>query len=260
MTISPYIKSIGFELECGIPYTKLREFERHMREKYGDRFEADTDGSVGAGGTGYQGGKEYKFYSDKWEEIEDFLKEAYTTYGVKTDRTCGLHMHFKTNPDKIEMKEAVALLSYKPIHDEFINEYKTTFQRRQKFLNRLKGRREGGWADPEYKENEILSQLEARRKHDVINRYTAINLQAYNEHGTVELRPLPPSATAVGAIGALKQEVKILDRVFKKYTTLRDEMELEGSESSGNKAYTKEELEAYKDSLEAEDVNVRMRV
>ena len=270
MTISPYIKSIGVELECGVPTAKQAAYEAEMKSRFGDHFEKDSDATAGGGNPStYEQEMEYKYWSENWEDIEEFLKLSFNKYKIETSPTykvrgvehsnhtnSGMHMHFRTNPDMIPMKEAVALASYEPFQKEFIDEYKAEYRNKPKYYNRINN----SWSKSKYDEDEVREQLEYTSIHHS-SRYHAVNLNAYNLHGNLEIRILPQADSAEEAITALHTQVKMLDKVFKKNKELGEELVLESNEynAPNNMKYSKEELEAYKDALETEDVNVRMR-
>ncbi|MEM5815512.1 MAG: hypothetical protein QXL14_00480 [Candidatus Aenigmatarchaeota archaeon] len=171
------VASIGIELEGGINRDDLEK----IKEKYNatERLAIGRDGSVYVSGKDIKDA-EIKFWSESVQELLNFVKFVFNN-NFKQNSSCGNHMHFKFN----DTYTAVALFSFKKFYKMFIREYIKKFNNNEKYLNRLKN----NYCKASYKENIIIQQLINKQKCSA--RYTAINLNSYNVHQTMEIRILP---------------------------------------------------------------------
>lgn len=171
------IASVGIELEGGINYEDLEK----IKEKYDtERLTIGRDSSVYVCDK-YLKDVELKFYSESIQELLNFVKFVFNNADFKQNNSCGNHLHFKFN----DTYTAVALFSFKKFYKMFIKEYVKKFNNNEKYLSRLKN----NYCKATYREEIIIRQLINKQKCSA--RYTAINLNSYNVHRTLEIRILP---------------------------------------------------------------------
>jgi hypothetical protein len=263
MPISPYIASIGLELEAELPQENLNTADRWAKqwkqEKRGRLYELHSDGSISSTQRGYTA-MEFTFKADTMEEVKEFLDKMFNEYGFKTNRTMGMHMHFRTTR-KVPMPEAVALLSHKPVQDEFVKEWKEAFHNKPRYVARIDKESNSYYSHPwskPYDEEEAIDQIRDITKSG--SRYHAINLNAYNlPSKTIEVRALPGMESADEAYQAVKTQVAVLDKVFKKYKTGQHVLN-EAKSKVEKKGLSDSELQLLKDALEAEDEYTQVKI
>jgi hypothetical protein len=179
------LESVGFELECGVPSSMNRVFERFV-----------SYGSGGAGGLPHGGydssvtvsspyvAREATFWSRDLAQLCEWLKVAYEQVHVITNSSCGFHVHVKA----AERDRWVFATRF--YWDAFLTGYRLYAAGRYKYLRRLSAyySRARPWS---------ASFVHGLLRRDE-ERYTAINLQSLVKHpdaGTVEHRIFPHQET-----------------------------------------------------------------
>lgn len=200
MTTLKHIRSVGVELEGGIPLA-LWDYLRELRQE-DDRVGLGSDGSVSVHVSDarshnekvcrelFKEGKEciikywdryymdaeIKFWSEDWREVLDFAKLLWD-YGFMQNNTCGNHVHFKLDPDVIASLDEVFVRRFQSAYRRFAKKMG------QKYLDRITSR----YASFYQKTKEWMVE-------NVINsnRYKAVNLLSlFEEQETLEIRILP---------------------------------------------------------------------
>lgn len=180
MCISKTINSIGLEVECGIDEDKLEQLNNWIRQHRLHRyFYAGYDGSVHVRDREIPDA-ELKFWHTNTKKIQEFMDYLYNECKIKTDYSCGLHIHVKMSED------SYAKLSYITVVKQFIDKYKQTFANKAKYINRL--------VNSFSRENTSQEYLdEATYGHG--GRYYAVNFTSLSVHNTLEFRLLPNQAS-----------------------------------------------------------------
>jgi hypothetical protein len=177
------IKSLGIELEGGIDSPQMRIVSRWIRKNdLEDYFIKKSDGSVTVSGMDIDN-VELCFWHEDVDMVKAFLKVCYDN-GFTANSTCGFHVHLKAQ----NTREMVELFSFKKIQDMFLEEYKKHIaemppEQKSKYQRRLTN----SYCKAAYSESNVISAL----KNGGSDRYRAINLNAFRNHRTMEIRLLP---------------------------------------------------------------------
>jgi len=196
--ISEHIISLGVELECGVPTT---EGCSKISEKYENdpKFKEKHDGSVSVPDCI---DREYTYYSDNIDDVFSFLRYMYNEIGVRTNSTCGFHIHVKFNDMRL-----ARLFGFRYPYMTFIKQYKewAEQQEAEKYKNRLTNK----YCIARYSSRKALKQFTTYKKTKA--RYSAINLNSLNIHKTLEIRILPHQKSYDEAIQSIKWLISAIE-------------------------------------------------
>jgi len=207
--ITRNIKSIGLELEGGINKDDLLSFMKYINSSNLKKFFSQgVDGSVCVDGKDFSA-IELKFYHYKFETIKNVLKFLFENCNFVQNETCGNHVHFLFK----DMNKAVSIFSLRSVQHEFFGEYVKFCDKMEKKLHTQKyfRRIENDYCRAIYRKKFVLLQLRSPSK---CARYTAINLNAFNVHGTIEVRILPYFSGYKEALESLQWLIKTIDGLY----------------------------------------------
>jgi len=198
--ISKHIVSLGVEAEGGINEDGLKEVIKGL-EKKGLRhlFEIHYDGSVYVSDMDYSD-REFNFHSSELKDIRFFLKLLFGA-GFKANSTCGFHIHARM------VNDLPKLFSYKHFYEKFLDLYRSRYRFNQKYLRRL----HNSYCYADYDEYKIYRQLASRKK--CSERYTAINLNSLNLHGTLEFRIFPRQESLLEAMSTIRFVINAVEKL-----------------------------------------------
>ncbi|RLD10697.1 MAG: hypothetical protein DRI44_05385 [Chlamydiae bacterium] len=198
--ISKHIASLGVEAEGGINEEGLDEVIEGLEKKnLRYYFQIHYDGSVSVPDKDYTD-REFNFYNSNLKNIRFFLKLLFNA-GFEANSTCGFHIHARITDNLPK------LFSYEYFYNKFLELYKSRYKFNEKYLRRLRN----SYCRAEYDEYKICKQLESRDKcHE---RYTAVNLNALNVHGTLEFRIFPYQESVLEAMSTIKFVINAVEKL-----------------------------------------------
>lgn len=212
--IAPFIRSVGIELECELSSDALDRLNQANGDYYSGnpRIEVNDDCSIEARVEDTTA--EVTFWSTDLKEIERFLKTMYRDLGVKTNDTCGFHVHIKPirNP---------RLFATETYWEGFIRAYRAYALRYgEKYRKRLTC----GWCDlPDYDEEAVQAIYKGDGdyfdNHEDKWKFSGrlgINLYSLQDHsfGTVEHRILPAQDNEREAMRSLRWLTRTSSRLL----------------------------------------------
>jgi len=205
MCISKTINSIGLEVECGIDYEELDKLKDWIHgEGLDSHFESEDDGSVRVTSREYRSA-ELKFWHSNLDIVKKFMDYLYNECKIKTNKTCGLHIHIKMNDDNY------AKLSYLSVVRQFIDKYTHKFRFRRKYITRLVNRN-----CRDLNHQDILdNQTEIHDRYDGM-RYYVVNFISLNVHNSLEFRILPNQVSYSEFEKTIKWFINTLDEILEK--------------------------------------------
>jgi len=128
-----FVKSIGVEVECGVPRrADLEKLRRFVEEKgVRDRLIIGSDGSVWVSGCDLSSA-EIKFWVEveKWELMRQFLEILWKQVRIYQNESCGNHVH-------LCVPNWYQLLTFPEFIIFFETEYYNHYKKRRKYLRRL---------------------------------------------------------------------------------------------------------------------------
>lgn len=194
--ISKYIKSVGFELECGVN----EDYEKFKKLRENERFEVGFDESVRVSGC-YYSSMEFKFWSENLKEIWQIGRILWEKLGILQNQTCGNHFHFRFTD---EVKDGVF---WQDFIKKFFEEYKKNFKE-EKYLERLN--------NPYCRANSE-DYVERFLDNCDLSRYKAVNFLSFGRHKTLEIRVMPYAKNFKEWKRQLLFEIKFINNYFKKF-------------------------------------------
>lgn len=208
--ITKNIASVGVELEGGITQNHANAVQR----KY-NKTELENDGSVDVRlktRARTISDAELKYWSTSTKRMEKFI--TYVFHDGKMfgqNETCGNHVHVKFN----DMDKAVAIFSYKPAREKFLQEYREFAQRQNiKFATRKYTKRlDNDYCSARINDTDAILQIQDRGFKSR-SRYRAINLNSFSIHGTIEFRILPHMSSHKEFMEALNWLIKTVDSIM----------------------------------------------
>jgi hypothetical protein len=233
--ISKYVTSFGVELEGAIKDSEFRKFKQlNDRIHLVNDLHDEGDPSVHAARSG-EDDVELVFWSDDLRKVLLATKKLYEQHGFHANASCGLHLHLKFK----NTRNVIAFLSHsKKFYDDFKEEFERYAcgqpeSRREKYLNRTKPSSTGLYCKFAYSKPAIVKQLIDQGKSG--QRYWAINLNAFNLNGTLEMREMPYASSYEEAKEEMLWTIKTLDKLLDKYkekTAIRTSVQIPEAESN----------------------------
>jgi len=206
--ISRHIISLGVEIECGIDKNEFMKLKRYVaRNKLYDYFYADSDCSVNVS-TKEIYDAELKYWNTDLEKIFKFAKYLYNNCKIKTNNSCGLHIHIRLNDEKY------SILACQKGIDYFINAYSKKFKSKSKYMNRLTN---------SYCNAKNLTEATVNNQvYGYGTRYRAINFVSLSERQkTLEFRIFPHQTTYSEFEQTIKWFIKTIDNLYRKHQVIK---------------------------------------
>ena len=200
------VKTLGLEVECGYDSDTIPRRDWEVRYPH---LHFGTDGSVVVNGYD-EPSAEIKNYGTPAQMFE-WLDELYNKVGIGVNSTCGLHTHLRFE----NMDAALAICSSMSFWKDFRRRYVSKFRDNELYRQRL--RNHYCMYTQEFPVAKILNQLE-RHSGKSSERYTAINLNAYQLYGTIEFRILPYQRDSETAISNLKWLIDTVEEIGNSYS------------------------------------------
>jgi hypothetical protein len=202
MAISKYINSLGLEIECGIDNEDYDNLTAYLHEKNLAQY-----ASIGADGSVWVDEKdmsdtEIKFWHENLKIILNFVERLYNKYKIKTNRTCGLHIHIK-----LKDNELFGIFTFKKFFKAFIKEYVEYFKD-SKYLDRL----HNNYCVARYTKTDMIRQIQGIRS----VRYRAINLVPFRTRKTIEFRIFPHQQNYIEFENTILWFVGTIDKILEK--------------------------------------------
>jgi hypothetical protein len=162
---------------------------------------------------------EIRYWSTDLTDIRNFLRHCYKVTKVKTNASCGFHIHVRF----ADMDKALAIFSHYTQTVKFLTIFNETFGNIPKYESRLRNM----YCNQVRldKERTVLKrQLEG--EHDY--RYRPINLAAYKAHGTIEFRMMPFAEDEDEAMKMIHFTVDTIEQLIKEFkVTAKDDEPIE---------------------------------
>lgn len=206
---------IGIEFECGFDNVRTLVIRNELSE-YATNVRFDGDGSVHVGCPedvivegGWLKSAEITMLTtprNVYKCIEILHRHCYQNF------SCGNHLHLSFD----RTGDFVSMMSYKEIFNGFIEEYKNKWGKFPKYM----ARETNDYCKFLMTEEIMSHQLSADYK-GTRERYRAINLNPYNEIGTMEIRALPYMDDAVEHNEAIRWVLRTLVKLFSTELTRR---------------------------------------
>jgi len=186
------IDKVGWEIETDYPQVRdLRDDVLDWLKGYGKNVDYTSDASIH--------GYEYRFLREvDWWLSDDFVKFAHEfPYYVRQEDDCGNHLHFSFIAKGFYNAVLENIFSLEGIYIEMA--YRSA---RSKFLSRLYSQ---------------FTRLVTHENFEVWdnNRYYFANLDAYQKHGTLEIRILPYFETSDEIIKWIRGIIKSVNAMTK---------------------------------------------
>jgi len=203
-TIDRHIVSAGFELEVGINESGREELIRYVQDRGLEVFyRGERDGGFNVPGREI-GNFEIRFYSTNLMVLADFLRYAYNQCGVKTNESCGFHVHIAFG----DLATAISVFSSDEVRRDFERRYRERFDGKrymQRFLTK------------HCRSRNIDQERRLSPEGDIIaNKDSAINVGAYTR-GTIEFRILPNQLSAGEAVESLEWMIGTASELYAKH-------------------------------------------
>ena len=221
--ISEYIESIGVELEGGMKYSTFKNLQKKFKKwNLDSNLASSFDVSIKRDFSwpAEHSANELKFWSDKLIDIKHFLDWAYTFGDVKTNYSCGFHLHVKFKNHVNSVYLWTKQVTINKFHSAYIEHYKNN----QKYMARLHNR---------YCKKNTLNNRRLLEYYVYGNgeRYYSVNLISTTKHaeiklkdgvmtkypGTLEFRLFPYQTDSKEAYDTIKWFVKTVDEIMKSY-------------------------------------------
>lgn len=203
--ISKNILSIGMELEGGLAHSKRRA----LREITNCRITGD--GSVDVNletDEDYDSSAEVTYWSEKKSQIEKFVTTVFEdSAAFMQNESCGNHIHIKFK----DSEKAVAIFSMISSFRLFVKEFKK-YAKNKPF--RYGRRLNNHYCSQNANQETLLYQLQEYYRCD--ERYYAINLNSFKEHGTIEFRIMPYCQNAAEFMANLEWLIKVVEKILRK--------------------------------------------
>lgn len=221
--ISQWVKTLGVELEGGMLSSSYSKISRIFKKwNLDNNVSSSYDGSIrrtSDWGTTLVS-NELKFWAENLIDIKHFLDWAYKVGNVKTNSSCGFHLHvmFVDHPYTLfsfARKEVV-----KQFHDAYIEK----FHDNPKYLSRL----ENHYSKRNNFSNRFLIESMTKGYGD---RYVSVNFCSVAKHstqveisgrfvrypGTLEFRVFPYQETSKEAYETVKWLIKTIDDILNRH-------------------------------------------
>ncbi|MEM0142629.1 MAG: amidoligase family protein [Candidatus Parvarchaeum sp.] len=208
--ISESIASLGYELECGVSSEK--RFQK-VKDKYAT-MTYGRDGSVWVEqeledipldfGDHINRSAEITYWSEKKEEIYTSLKDLFAI-PVKTNNSCGFHIHVKF----VNLKLGSYMTSTLNFQKHFMEQYNETFKS-TKYRSRLENQYS---RFTQYDAVRVIEQYFTAYRNG--SRYWAINLNSFPIRKTVEFRIFPYPYNAEEAKKMIEFLIGVCDKEYR---------------------------------------------
>ena len=201
-----FVESVGVELECGIKYNN-KDWDKDAnsvvdslkgRIKNHKDFYVTGDGSVKVDNCH---NCEFKYHG-RMEDVKKWLKIMYEEKKVKTNKTCGFHIHLKFN-------EGIApIVSSRSFWDMLKKEYKKKYSGNRKYMRRI---------------NNYHSQF---NYYSITDHESAIDIECLRENKTIEIRIMPHQENYVESWETLDWTVRVVNTIVSELRNKKYEKKL----------------------------------
>lgn len=158
-----------------------------------------------------------------FKNLEDFLHFFYDDVKIKTNESCGFHIHTRFTDNFV-----YSLFAYKKYYDMYIAEYIKNFENKGKYLERFENRFCRNIYDDETPKlidwvvNHIFEKNWYAKKTKIrlnrFSRYCVMNyLSLLEDHRTLEWRLMPNMESAEEAIDAIKWHINTINNIVEAY-------------------------------------------
>ncbi len=230
-----YIKSIGIEVEGGIQHKHLyRRLEEIAGKTKAKRIEIGFDGSVNVENCDIFDA-EIRFWSENPVTVFAFAYALFNRYGIRQNRTCGNHHHFRLREDIL-----YGLFMDLDVINQYIAEYrdfayKVPFKLRKLCPNKVKyipsqeitdkylRRLNNNYCKTYYSVKEIEENIYGA------NRYRIFNFSSLFEHQeTLEIRIMPYAICWEEYFLQLQFNINTIEKLVKYFdTTIKEKIDLD---------------------------------
>jgi hypothetical protein len=208
-----YVRSVGVEVECGIPnqegYRLVRNFE------YSDsRFKFGTDGSVNVTGC-YVSDAELRYWTfipEEWGRFVTVLRWLWEEIEIRQNASCGNHIHIKMRDDWMQVL----------VHPEFVRYFQRkylNFARKQsdssKYIARIRSTYSSfyRWRNYQDLENQVLDSYQGSG-----SRYRSVNYWSLGEsQGTLEFRIMPFAENFHEHLQMIRFIIRVVEEYCRKF-------------------------------------------